>query len=73
MNRDEIAAKIIKGASIHRVAERIILETKPNTEFFKPIAAAKLAFLYRIDFGDACAIVSEMDLTPPQTWGMLRP
>ena len=65
MNRDEIAAKIIKGASIHRVAARIILEVKQNTKFFKPIAAAKLAFLYQIPFGDACAVIAEMDLTPP--------
>lgn len=65
MNREEIAAKIIKGAGIHRVALRIIEEVKANTKWHKPIAAAKLAFLYQIPFGDACAVVSEMDLTPP--------
>jgi len=64
MNRKEIAAKIIKGASIHRVALRIIEETKANTKWHKPIAAAKLAFLYEIQFDDAFAVISEMDLTP---------
>lgn len=64
MNRDEIAARIIKGASIHRVALRIIEETKRNTKWFKPIAAAKLSFLYRVSFEDAFAVISEMDLTP---------
>ena len=30
MNRKDIAAKIIKGATIHRIADRIILETRQN-------------------------------------------
>jgi len=60
--RAKIAARIINGASIHRVAERLILETRRNTKFFKPIAAAKLAFLYGIDFGDALAIICEMSV-----------
>jgi len=64
MDRKEIAARIIKGADIHRVAERIILELRQSTNFVQPIAAAKLAFLYEIPFGDALAVVSEMDLTP---------
>lgn len=49
---------------IHRAAELFILELRQSTNFFKPIAAAKLAFLYKIPFGDALAVVSEMDLTP---------
>ena len=40
---DTIRAKIVNGASIHRVAERLILEVRQNTRYFKPVAAAKLA------------------------------
>ena len=65
MSRDQLAEKIINGASIHRVALRLIEEAKRNTKWFKPIASAKLAFIYRIPFCDAFAIIAEMDLTPP--------
>lgn len=63
--RDKIAAKIIAGASIHRVAERLILETRHlSPAVFKLVAANKLSFIYRISFSDALAVINEMDLTP---------
>lgn len=64
MNRQQLAARIIGNDSIHSVAERFILEARQNTKWFKPIAAAKLAFVYGISFGDACSVIAEMDLTP---------
>lgn len=60
---ETIRQKIINGASIHRVAERLILEIKKNTKFYKAIAAAKLAWIYEIPFDNALAIINEMDLT----------
>ena len=59
--RDKIAAQIIKGATMHRVAERLILETKPVTKAYKAIAAAKLAFIYRMPFDWSVAVIEEMD------------
>jgi hypothetical protein len=65
MNRDELSAKIIAGASIHRVAVRIIEDVKRSTAtWYKPIAAAKLAFFFKLSFPDAWSVIQEMDLTP---------
>lgn len=68
MNRDELSAKIIAGASIHRVAVRIIEDVKRSTamptSWYKPIAAAKLAFFFKLSFPDAWSVIQEMDLTP---------
>jgi hypothetical protein len=59
--RDRIAALITNGASMHRVAERLILEIKPLTTAYKAIATAKLSFIYRMPFDLALAVVEEMD------------
>jgi DNA-binding XRE family transcriptional regulator len=64
MSREELAARIINGVSIHRVTLHLIEKEKVKTKWYKPIVAAHLAWLYKIPFGDALAIVSEMDLTP---------
>jgi len=64
VTRKEIAARIIAGASIHRVAIRLIAEISKNTKWHKPIAAAKLAWIFDIPFQDAWSVIQEMDLTP---------
>lgn len=61
--REKLAEKIINGASMHRVASRIIHEVKANTSFYRPIAAAKLAFIYDdMPLCHAMAVIQEMDI-----------
>jgi hypothetical protein len=64
--RERIAQAIINGASIHRVAERITKEIRAvnrrsNRTTIQLVAANKLAFVYKMDFHNALAIIEEMD------------
>lgn len=58
--REKIAASIIKGRTMHGLALTLIEEMREVTKSWKFCAAARLAFLFAIDFDDATAIVSEM-------------
>lgn len=57
-----IREKITKGASIHRVAERLVLEMRGRIPLYKHIAASKLAWIYQISTWDAYAVIQEMDV-----------
>lgn len=65
MDINAIRAQITKDACMHTVAARIILETRKNTKFYRPMATAKLAFVYQVPFKDALAVISEMDVQDP--------
>ena len=64
--RERIAQAIINGATIHRVAERILKEIRtgnPRSQrsMIQLVSANKLAFVYSMDFHNALAIIEEMD------------
>lgn len=61
MDKRKIAETIAKGAGAHRIAERLILQIKPNTTWYRAVAAAKLAFLLDLKMDVALAIIEEMD------------
>lgn len=61
--QETIAAILAKGASVHRIAERIIASKRAEGgPLWRTHAAALLAVLLKMKLGDAKAIISEMSL-----------
>lgn len=59
--RARIAAKIIKGATVHRVAAKLLNDAKRHSNIYRLVAALQLQAIYKMPLENAVAVVSEMD------------
>jgi len=62
---DNLRREIIGNQTVHSYASKLLIEFATLTKHVKPMAAAKLAFVFRISFGDALAVMSEMSVQDP--------
>lgn len=60
--KESIRAKLTQGASVHRIAARIIEQKRGTFLLWKSSAAALLALLFKIPLRDAKAVISEMSV-----------
>lgn len=57
-----LADRLLRGASMHRIAARIIEQKRGTSSLWKTHAAAYLALVCCVSMGDAKAIIAEMSL-----------
>lgn len=60
--RKALSERLLRGASMHRIAARVIEQKRGTSTMWKLHAAAYLALVVMISIGDAKAIIAEMSV-----------